>query len=181
MRAPVKKIHVPTGTPPPELDPRARRAQLHAQAGLGERAADNMAAFVGSWKFIWGQSIFIAAWITLNSVAFVYHWDPFPWILLNLCMSTQAMYASPFIMLSQNRQAAKDRQRDDQEAEEVHLQMQMARAIQQVLDGQNTSLDFQTKLLVALRTAFPDVTFPVPEQLPLLTESPESPIAEEQA
>lgn len=95
------------------------RAHIHDTPTLGERVADKMAAVVGSWGFVIGQTVFIVLWIVLNSVAWFFHWDPEPWILLNLCMSTQAMYTGPVIMLSQNRQAAKDRMRDDTEAAEV--------------------------------------------------------------
>ena len=76
---------------------------------LGQRIADGVAATMGSWKFIITQSIVLAMWITLNVVAIVNHWDPYPFILLNLMLSFEAAYAAPFIMMSQNRQAAKDR------------------------------------------------------------------------
>jgi uncharacterized membrane protein len=76
---------------------------------IGQRIADQVAATMGSWPFIIGQSIALAAWITLNITAIIYHWDPYPFILLNLMLSFQAAYAAPFIMMSQNRQAAKDR------------------------------------------------------------------------
>ncbi|HYH83813.1 MAG TPA: DUF1003 domain-containing protein [Longimicrobium sp.] len=75
----------------------------------GQRAADAVAATMGSWRFIIIQSIILAAWIGLNVVAFVRHWDPYPFILMNLVLSTQAAYAAPIIMMSQNRQAARDR------------------------------------------------------------------------
>lgn len=80
---------------------------------FGERAADALARFAGSWKFIIGQTCFITLWIFLNTVAWFYHFDPMPWILLNLCMSTQAMYTGPIVMLSQNRQSQKDREQVD--------------------------------------------------------------------
>jgi uncharacterized membrane protein len=51
----------------------------------------------------------LAIWITLNAIAWIRHWDPYPFILLNLALSFQAAYAAPIIMMSQNRQAAKDR------------------------------------------------------------------------
>src|ERR1700687_3451261 len=68
-----------------------------------------MALLMGSWPFIIVQSIILAVWITLNVVAWIHHWDPYPFILLNLALSFQAAYAAPIIMMSQNRQAAKDR------------------------------------------------------------------------
>lgn len=79
---------------------------------LGERVADGVAATVGSWPFIIGQSILLAAWIVLNLLGWIYHWDPYPFILLNLVLSFQAAYASPIIMMSQNRQAKLDKRRE---------------------------------------------------------------------
>jgi uncharacterized membrane protein len=55
------------------------------------------------------QSTILIIWIALNAIAWIHHWDPYPFILLNLALSFQASYAAPIIMMSQNRQAAKDR------------------------------------------------------------------------
>jgi uncharacterized membrane protein len=79
------------------------------QLTIGQRIADQVAATMGSWPFIIIQSILLSAWIALNVTAIIYHWDPYPFILLNLMLSFQAAYAAPFIMMSQNRQAQKDR------------------------------------------------------------------------
>jgi uncharacterized membrane protein len=75
----------------------------------GQRIADGLAAVMGSWAFIIIQSVILAIWISLNIAAYINHWDPYPFILLNLALSFQAAYAAPIIMMSQNRQAAKDR------------------------------------------------------------------------
>src|SRR5439155_21773409 len=72
---------------------------------LGERVADAVAAMVGSWPFIIGQSAVLVAWVVLNLVGWFYRWDPYPFILLNLVLSFQAAYASPIIMMSQNPHA----------------------------------------------------------------------------
>ena len=64
---------------------------------------------MGSWRFIIIQSVIVAIWMILNFVAFISHWDPYPFILLNLLFSTQAAYAAPIIMMSQNRQNERDR------------------------------------------------------------------------
>lgn len=119
------------------------RRQLHEARTVGERAADALATAAGSWKFIIGQTAFIALWIVLNTVAWINHWDPYPWILLNLCMSTQAMYTGPIVLLSGNRQAAKDRARDDLEAREVaslvrmnEQQLEILRLLHQLANGQ---------------------------------------------
>jgi len=76
---------------------------------LGQRVADGVADTIGSWPFIIIQSIILTIWIALNLAAWINHWDPYPFILLNLMLSFQAAYAGPVIMMSQNRQSAKDR------------------------------------------------------------------------
>jgi len=75
----------------------------------GQRIADQVAATMGSWRFIVIQSAMLVLWVTLNITAYVRHWDPYPFILLNLALSFQAAYAAPFIMMSQNRQQDVDR------------------------------------------------------------------------
>jgi uncharacterized membrane protein len=80
------------------------------QMTLGQRVADKVADTIGSWPFIIIQTIILTVWIILNS--FLPHdqrWDIYPFILLNLMLSFQAAYSGPVIMMSQNRQAAKDR------------------------------------------------------------------------
>jgi uncharacterized membrane protein len=76
---------------------------------FGERASDAFAATMGSWKFIIIQSVILVIWVVLNLTAYIEHWDPYPFILLNLALSLEAAYAAPIIMMSQNRQADKDR------------------------------------------------------------------------
>lgn len=84
--------------------------QLHEdQLSFGARLADRFAQIVGSWTFILVQSVILAIWVCLNIVAYIQHWDPYPFILLNLVLSFQAAYASPIIMMSQNRQNDRDR------------------------------------------------------------------------
>ncbi len=79
------------------------------QSTFGDRMADKLARMMGSWKFIIIQSVFLSFWAMLNLVAWFYHWDPYPFILMNLVMSLQAAYAAPIIMMSQNRQDIRDR------------------------------------------------------------------------
>ena len=80
---------------------------------FGEHVADMVAHTVGSWRFIIVQSTILTVWMTLNVIGWVYEWDPFPFILLNLVLSFQAAYASPIIMMSQNRQAKINERRDE--------------------------------------------------------------------
>ncbi len=79
------------------------------QLSFGQRAADRIASTVGSWRFIIIQSVLLLVWIALNVTAYLQHWDPYPFILMNLLLSTQAAYTAPMIMMSQNRQAIRDR------------------------------------------------------------------------
>jgi uncharacterized membrane protein len=77
---------------------------------IGQRLADAAAAAIGSWRFIIIQSCVLTAWIVLNATEVIFRpWDPYPFILLNLALSFQAAYSAPIIMMSQNRQAARDR------------------------------------------------------------------------
>ena len=76
---------------------------------FGSRLADKVATGMGSWRFIIIQTCIVAVWMGLNVVALVNHWDPYPFILLNLLFSTQAAYAAPIIMMAQNRQNERDR------------------------------------------------------------------------
>jgi uncharacterized membrane protein len=82
----------------------------HAGLSLGERAADRVASTVGSWRFLGAQSLVMLAWVGVNVVAvFGLHWDPYPFLLLNILLSTQAAFTGPILQLTSNRQAAKDR------------------------------------------------------------------------
>lgn len=101
--------------------------------GLGEKLADKTTSLIGSWRFILIQSVVIFVWIVLNATG-VITWDSYPFILLNLFMSFQAAYTAPIIMMSQNRESKRDRQRaeDDYrinrlaegEVEEIILNLQ---------------------------------------------------------
>lgn len=83
---------------------------LHkASATFGQKLADSVANGMGSWRFIIIQTLVVALWMALNVIAFVHHWDVYPFILLNLLFSTQAAYAAPIIMMAQNRQSERDR------------------------------------------------------------------------
>ena len=82
-------------------------AQEHS---LGDRVADKVAAVGGSWAFIIGFALLMVVWAILNTVVLARHaFDPFPFIFLNLMLSMVAALQAPLIMMSQNRQAKKDR------------------------------------------------------------------------
>lgn len=93
---------------------------------FGEKVADAVAKFGGSWTFIGIFFAFIATWILINTVWVLSDgiFDPYPFILLNLGLSTLAAFQAPIIMMSQNRQAEKDRIKQDQ-AYEVNLKIEL--------------------------------------------------------
>ncbi|MFA4998649.1 MAG: DUF1003 domain-containing protein [Candidatus Paceibacterota bacterium] len=117
----------------------------------GQHIADKTASAIGSWPFIIIQSILVTVWITINLIAFVKRWDPYPFVLLNLLFSVQAAYSAPIIMMSQNRQNERDRRQalEDYETnvkakEEVE---ELKRALTKI---ENEKLD---KILELLRSA----------------------------
>lgn len=91
----------------------------------GERVADKMSAFIGSWKFVIGQAALLAAWFLWNIAFVAIRFDPYPFILANLFMSAEAAFATPLIMMAQNRTDAADRRvlhedlKADQEALDI--------------------------------------------------------------
>lgn len=87
------------------------RERIHLPRHIGDRIADAVTSTMGSWRFIIIQTAILCFWAFLNSVAwFVWKWDIYPFIAMNLLLSCQAAYASPLILMSQGRQADKDRQ-----------------------------------------------------------------------
>lgn len=97
-----------------ELISKNIEGQLEQKWTFGERLADKIATFGGSWAFLICFSAFLAVWILVNTVVMVKHpADPYPFILLNLMLSCLAAIQAPIIMMSQNRQEAKDRMRSE--------------------------------------------------------------------
>jgi uncharacterized membrane protein len=88
---------------------------IHYDPDAFGRFSESIARFFGTARFLVVQTILVFAWITLNSIAFIHHWDPYPFILLNLAFSTQAAYAAPLILLAQNRQAERDREQNERD------------------------------------------------------------------
>ncbi len=78
---------------------------------LGQKSANKITRLIGSWTFIIIQSIFLAIWLVLNIVAWAYHWDPYPFIFLNLALSFQAAYTAPIILMSENMEMDRDRKK----------------------------------------------------------------------
>ncbi len=75
----------------------------------GQRAADMLTKWAGSWTFIITLAALLVLWMIANVVAAIAHWDPYPFILLNLLLSSMAAFQAPIILMSQNRTAERDR------------------------------------------------------------------------
>ena len=115
------------------------------------RNAERIARFLGTPQYILGQTIVVAIWIALNSLAIGLHWDPYPFILLNLAFSTQAAYAAPLILLAQTRQADRDKMSEEQ-AERRHDEADRKD------EEQVAAIQAETDKLTALLQANTDLT-----------------------
>jgi uncharacterized membrane protein len=107
------------------------------------RMSEAAARFLGTGRFLAGQTILVAGWIVLNTIVFIKHWDPYPFILLNLAFSTQAAYAAPLILLAQNRQ-------DDRDRANIQRDREVAARTQ-------ADAEFLARELAAVRLALADV------------------------
>ena len=96
---------------------------------LGGRAADRLAATVGSWGFVIGQAAFLAVWFVMNIASWCFHWDAYPFILANLAMSAEAAFTGPIILMSSNRAAAQDRKTFNEDLLEDQRTNKMVKAI----------------------------------------------------
>ena len=91
---------------------------IHFDPDAFGRFSEAIARFLGTGRFLAGQTVLVAVWIVFNVVALAqWRWDPYPFILLNLAFSTQAAYAAPLILLAQNRQDERDRDQAEQDRE----------------------------------------------------------------
>lgn len=99
---------------------RVNRA-MYDEAPLSARVADRVTSFMGSWAFIGLQTVIVAIWV-LGNLWLVFHFDPYPFIFLNLAFSTQAAYAAPLILLASNRAAARDRMTLEHAAAEADVE-----------------------------------------------------------
>lgn len=120
---------------------------------LGQKTADGVARIVGSWPFVIIQSAVLVAWAALNILAWTRHWDPYPFILMNLFLSLQAAYTAPIIMMSQNRLAARDRI-------EAHQDFLINQKTEEEVRAILTHLAAQDQALAAIHQALLDLHGP---------------------
>jgi uncharacterized membrane protein len=94
---------------------------MYDEAPVGARIADRVTGYLGSWRFIAIQTVIVAIWVVGN-IVLLFHFDPYPFILLNLAFSTQAAYAAPLILLAGNRSSLRDRLTLEHTAAEADLE-----------------------------------------------------------
>src|ERR1700760_4856071 len=109
------------------------------------RFAEALARFLGTGRVLVAQTFLVVAWVILNTIGIIHHWDPYPFILLNLAFSTQAAYAAPLILLAQNRQDDRDRANIERDRELAAVRLALSDVVtHQDLDE---SLDRLAKLI----------------------------------
>ena len=118
------------------------RGELYDADAFG-RFSEAIARFLGTGRFLVGQTVLVIGWIVLNTIGLINHWDPYPFILLNLAFSTQAAYAAPLILLAQNRQ-------DDRDRANIERDREVAARTQ-------ADTEFLARELAAVRLALSDV------------------------
>ncbi len=102
---------------------------LKVERTFGQRASDALTKYAGSWTFITGFLVFLVLWMAANVYAWINTWDPYPFILLNLVLSCLAAIQAPVILMSQNRQAEKDRKKAEYD---YAVNRKSAREIEQI-------------------------------------------------
>ena len=127
-------LSAPRGTP---------RMGARYDADAFGRISERAARFLGTGRYLVGQTVFVVFWLALNTAGFIRHWDPYPFILLNLAFSTQAAYAAPLILLAQNRQ-------DDRDRASIERDREVAQRTQD-------DTEFLARELAAVRLALADV------------------------
>jgi uncharacterized membrane protein len=130
---------------------------MDVEAPLGARIADRVTGFLGSWRFLVIQSVLVALWIAGN-VVLLFHFDPYPFILLNLAFSTQAAYAAPLILLAGNRASQRDRltlehaadQSDVEENQNEQLLTGNRQILERVVHLEETILALEVSIVAAI-------------------------------
>src|SRR5438067_13692002 len=124
----------------------------HERATFGEQLADGIASFIGSWRFLIIQTFLVAAWVTINTLQVTgkIHIDPYPYILLNLAVSTQAAHTGPVLLLAGNRQSQKDRLTLEHAATEADKADRQNVEILQAIKGVTDLTEHNTEVTIAI-------------------------------
>jgi uncharacterized membrane protein len=131
--------------------------ELLEDAPLGARIADRVTGFMGSWTFIVIQTVIVAFWV-LGNIYLLFHFDPYPFIFLNLAFSTQAAYAAPLILLASNRSSARDRMTLEHAAAEADIEDEQnerllngnTEILKRIEGLEKQILDLETRIMVRL-------------------------------
>ncbi len=83
----------------------------HHKLTLGQRMADKITCAIGNWTFLIIETIVLIGWLAINIIGWIKHWDPYPFVFLNLLVGLQAAYAAPVILMSQNRTEERDQRK----------------------------------------------------------------------
>ena len=156
----------PTDVATPRDGPSNEALYIELNSGqpltLGDIVSDRVTKEIGSWRFIGAYFVLLILWMIVNTIAWVRHWDPYPFIFLNLVLSFQGAFAAPIILMSQNRQEARDRQeeqydhvinlRAEREIAAVHQRMEeLGRAyLVELAQLQETQRELNARLVLAL-------------------------------
>ncbi|MES2210046.1 MAG: DUF1003 domain-containing protein [Chloroflexota bacterium] len=136
--------------------------KLVDEAPRSARIADAVTAFMGSWTFIAIQTAIVAIWVGGN-IFLLFHFDPYPFIFLNLAFSTQAAYAAPLILLASNRSSIRDRMTLEHAAHEADLEEKQneelllgnREILERVVSLEQRILQLETNILARLDVARP--------------------------
>jgi uncharacterized membrane protein len=127
----------------------------------GEVAADGFATFIGSWRFIIVQSVILLMWMSINILGWLRHWDPYPFVMLNLALSFQAAYTGPILLMSQNRQSRLSERRNHLDLQINLLSEQenteMLRMLRLLCNKHGISVDHGSALDVLMQQVEPTV------------------------
>jgi uncharacterized membrane protein len=134
---------------------------MYSHETRGQRIADSLTGFMGSWRFIVIQTLIVIAWLSLNIWLLSQPFDPYPFILLNLAFSTQAAYATPLLLLASNRQALRDRltlehaasEADIEEKQNEELLTGNTHILEQVAAVEQRILELEKNILGALNAS----------------------------
>ena len=163
-----------TGVPGTSARPRWRHPvnqTMEERSTLGQRVADMVTNFLGSWAFIVIQTMIVLVWVAGN-LYLLFHFDPYPFIFLNLAFSTQAAYAAPLILLASNRSAIRDRmtlehaakQTDVEERQNERLLKGMSEILHRVEGLEHRILELEQQIVSRLdapgRSPEPPATTP---------------------
>ncbi len=151
------------GTQPKEPAKHPVNMAMETDPAFGARVADRVTGFMGSWRFVVIQTMIVIIWIVGN-VVLLFHFDPFPFILLNLAFSTQAAYAAPLILLAGNRASQRDRMTLEHTATETDIEEQQnerllrgnTEILQRVVRLEETILSLEGQIKTAIERLGPN-------------------------